>query len=314
MPSDRERPVMPSERLTRRRLLGACGGTLAGLAGCLSTDAGTMPSTPTPVSSEPREQTAPGSTAPGPAETSTTTGESGSPPDDGSPLTTTGSGAGPTVASLAVRDFFQYALSGTHPHVHRSADTQYVFVRVETDADPDAVRRRLTLSLDGSEVPTAARRPVAWEHETVDVAFAVSKQETVERGTLTYGDHTLRSLADETVERLNNPPVFEVSGPSVSPTSLREGAERDATVRFTLNNDGDGRGTFGASLKGNYVSGSALVTATLDPGESREVATETTVVGRESGATVILDWGADTWSTTIPVADGGTATTSSGED
>lgn len=85
--------------------------TLAGLAGCLS----------------------------GPSDTST----------DSSPSETDTSSESVSVASLSVADFIVYPLAGTHPHVHRVADTQYVVVGIDADRDAGTVRKRLALELDG---------------------------------------------------------------------------------------------------------------------------------------------------------------------
>ena len=82
---------------------------------------------------------------------------------------------------------------------------------------------------------------------------------------------TLRALPGTTIDRLNEPPVFAVTDLSVSPDRIRASERTTATVRFTLENTGDGAGTFGASLSGNYLSGSETVTATLEPGAEREV-------------------------------------------
>lgn len=296
---------MPSPT-PRRRFLGACSGAFAVLGGCLSADTGTGPNTETPTtrSRTPSETTTDEAGSP----PVTTSGETGSPSASPTQTPTTGPAGGPSIASLSVRDFFQYALSGTHPHVYRRANTQYVFVRVESAADAETVRRKLALTLDGEQAETAAREPVSWLNETVDVAIAVPKGETHDRGELSYGGDTLRPLSADRIERLNNPPVFEVSDLSVSPEELDEGEETTATVRFTLANTGPGRGTFGASLKGNYVSGSHLVTATLDAGSSREVTADTRVVGTPPRARVNLDWGSDDWTTGIPVVESGTAT------
>jgi hypothetical protein len=292
---------MPSESLSRRRLLSACSGTLAALAGCLSTGDTGPPGTASKSPSESGTGRPPGTAA---GVTGTTVGDNGTTPATGTNPAPTADG--PTVASLSVRDFFQYALSGTHPHVHRRADTQYVFVRVRSPAGPETVRRRLSLTLDGDPVDTADREPVPWLHDTVDVAFAVSKRRTYDRGELGYDGRPLRSLSPETIARLNDPPVFAVSALSVSPAALDAGERTTAIVRFTLADSGSGRGRFGASLKGNWVSGSNLVTATLDADTSREITARTTVVGEGSQARVRLDWGVDTWSTSIPVDDGTT--------
>jgi hypothetical protein len=237
------------------------------------------------------------------------TDDDGGTPTGGSPAT---SGQ---VAALTVSDFVTYPLSGTHPHVHRRANTQYVIVRVDTARAADTVRNGLTLELDGETQPLADRQPVPWEHETVDVAFAVPKDVTVQQGRILLDGTRFRSLSEETLVRLNNPPAFDVTDLSVAPTELQADERTLATVTLTVTNSGAGRGTFGASLTGNFLSGSETVTATIDPGGQRTVTGSAKVVGEGKEATVRLDWGTDTWSRGIPVteapADSDTPTTTS---
>jgi len=237
------------------------------------------------------------------------TDDDGGTPTDGSPPT---SGQ---VAALTVSDFVTYPLSGTHPHVHRRANTQYVIVRVDTTRSADAVRNGLTLELDGETQPLADQQPVPWERETVDVAFAVPKDITVQQGRVLLDGTRLRSLSEETLVRLNNPPAFDVTDLSVAPSELRAGERTLATVTCTVTNAGAARGTFGASLTGNFLSGSKTVTETIDPGEQRAVTGSVEVIGEGEEATVRLDWGTDTWSGGIPVTntptDADTPTTTS---
>lgn len=211
------------------------------------------------------------------------------------------------IEGLRVADFIEYPLSGTHPHVYRRANTQYVVVRVDSFVPDDPDRREVALELDGEPVSPAERQPVGWQYDTVDLAFAVSKDITVAGGQVLFDGTVVQSLSDATVHRLNNPPVFEVSPPSVSPQELDTTEVTDVTLRFTLTNAGSGAGTFGASLTTNYVSGSQTVTATLDPGTERAVTASDKVRPADDGATVGLDWGSDEWSTTIPVAERSTA-------
>ncbi|MDG5777760.1 hypothetical protein QA599_15000 [Haloarculaceae archaeon H-GB1-1] len=262
---------MSSRSLSRRRCLQVGATSLVGLGGCLADGSGSKTRSST--------ETADG----------TTTTEQPTEPDT------------PTLASLSVADFVVYPLAGTHPHVHRRADVQYVVVRLDTSLSMDRVRADCGLQLDGESIPLAERQPVPWAHDTVDLAFAVSKSTGYEEGRLSFGGTDLRSLAAATLDRLNNPPVFTVSNVSVSPDELQAGAERVATVTFDLANTGTGRGTFGASLSGNVTSGSRTLTATLDPGTERSLSEPVEVWGRDDSARVRLDWGADEWSTTIPV-------------
>jgi hypothetical protein len=129
----------------------------------------------------------------------------------------------------------------------------------------------------------------------------VSKDRTVERGELRLGGSTFRELPAETITRLNEPPVFEVGKPSVSPSEIEPEGETQVTVSFTVRNRGEGPGTFGASLSGP-ASGSDLVTATLDARKERELSPSTTRHGTGDEDRVWLDWGADRWATEIPVA------------
>ena len=254
---------MRSTRSSRRRLLATGVATLAGLAGCLS----------------------------GPSDTS----------PDLSPSETDTSSESVSVASLSVADFIVYPLAGDHPHVHRAADTQYVVVSIDTDRDAETVRKRLALELDGETVELASRQPAPWRTETVERAFAVSKARTTGGGRLLSGGLRLTDLSAETVARLNSPPVFEVSEPSVQPAEISADEQTEATVTFGLANTGTGAGTFGASLKGNYVSGAATVTVNLDAESETEAEVSTSIVGDGEEATVRFDWGADEWVGRIPV-------------
>lgn len=230
----------------------------------------------------------------------------GDPSPEPSPGTGTGtetevSGGTARVASLSVADYVLYPLSGTHPHVHRRARTQYVVVRLDASFPRESIRKRVTLELDGDAMSFAERQPVPWRHDTVDLAFAVPKTERFEGGRVLFDRTELRSLSEATIERLNTPPVFEVSGPSVSPNEIGAGERTSATVRFDVSNTGDWRGTFGASLTGNFLSGSNTVTATLDAGARREITAAVRIVGEGDEATVRLDWGTDEWSADVPV-------------
>lgn len=216
-----------------------------------------------------------------------------------------------SVADLSVADFLRYPLAGTHPHVHRRANTQYVVVRADTSLDPRLLRAGLALELDGESVPLADRQPVPWRNDTVDVALAVSKDRSVERGRVLFGGTVLRTLSEATLERLNAPPVFVVSEPSVTADGIRQGERKAVTVSVGVENTGEGAGTFGASLSGNFLSGSKTVTARLDPGTRRELAASVDVVGQRP-VRVRLDWGSGEWTTEIPVVgtptDGATPT------
>lgn len=269
--------------LSRRRILRAGPIVLVGLAGCLSPSESSASST----NSSPRS----------PTTGTTNTGTN----DDGEE---------PNVASIDVADFVLYPLAGTHPHVHRQAHTQYVIVRLTTSKPRDTLRIQLGLTLGKETFPLAERQPVPWDNDTVDFAFAVPKTETFDRGQIVFEQSVLCSLSESTISRLNNPPVFEISNLSASPSEIQSGERKTSTVRFDLANTGEGRGTFGASLKGNFVSGSNTVTARLDSGAKREIAASTEIVGEGDEAKIRLDWGSGEWSTSIPVS-GTTETTES---
>lgn len=263
---------MALQPCSRRRLLATSVAAVAGAAGCVSGTPETATDPPTDTDRTPDTTTA------------TPTPE-----------------RGVELVDLSVADFVVYPLSGTHPHVHRRAGMQYVVTRLGTELEWGAVSDRLVLDLDGEAATPAERQPVSWDHDDVEVAFAVPKDRQVERGELRFDDGRLGTLSDETVTRLNNPPAFEVASPSVRPDEIDVGETVTATVTFTLSNEGSGPGTFGASLKGNYVSGAHTLTATLDAGTGREVEATVKLNGRGDEATVRLDWGPDEWSTGVPV-------------
>ncbi len=283
-----------TDGVTRRRLL--AGGALVATevsAGCLGRSAGSDTETDTDGDEAATDTTA---SAPG-------TGTEREPTTDNQDL--------PEVAGVAVTDFIEYPLSGTHPHVHNRAATQYVVVRVtpSTGRDDRAIREGLTLTVGGATASLATRQPVPWQRETVDVAFAVSKTEAFDDGAVEYEGTVLHRLEAAALDRLNSPPRFSVSDLGVSPAELDAGEQTTATVRFTLANTGEGAGTFGASLTGNYLSGSATVTARLDASAEREVVDGVDVVGRGEQVTVGVDWGIEQRRLTIPVVGATTTPT-----
>lgn len=101
--------------------------------------------------------------------------------------TTQGTDGTTTVDTVTVADFILYPLAGVHPHVHRRAGTQYVIVRTNTSVSDETLRERLMLELDGEAVPLASRQPVPWSHDTLDVAFAASKETTIDSGQVLFG-------------------------------------------------------------------------------------------------------------------------------
>lgn len=257
---------MPFDRPRRRKLLQAGAAGIAGIAGCLGSE------TATP---------------------------------DGSEQSSTETPAASTVevlsvVDLSITDFLVYLVSGTHPYVHRRANRQYVVVRVDTDLGWGTVAERLRLDLDGITAALAERQPHTRGHDDLEIAFAVPKDRSIERTTLLYDGEPLRSLATESVERLNDPPIFEVTEPSVEPTELRAGEDITATVSFTLSNVGGGRGTFGATLMGS-LSGGSTVTETVAAGAETSVAATATVVGSDESAAVLLDWGSGSWRRELTV-------------
>lgn len=264
---------MPSNNHSRRRVLKTGTATIIGRTGCLS--------------ESPESQTR-----------SPSTETSHSPETE---PTTQGTDGTTNVDTVSVADFILYPLAGVHPHVHRRAGTQYVVVGTNTSLSDETLRERLTLELDGEAIPLASRQPVPWSHDTLDVAFATSKNTTIDNGQVLFDQSKLYTLSATAVERLNNPPVFEVTDLSVAPNEISPGERMTATVRFSLTNTGDGSGTFGASLKGNFLSSAGTVTATLNDGAEDEAAASVEIVGEGDEASVRLDWGSDEWSTGIPV-------------
>ena len=263
----------PNEHVCRRRqFLKTSVITAVGVSGCLSDNSGS------------------------PADSATHSPET-------QPITSqTSDGSEPVnIVSLSVTDYIVYALAGVHPHVHRRKDKQYLTLSVNSALSRDTIQNQLRVNIDGESVPLAESQPVRWRNETIDIAFAVSKTETFDSGYILYDQKKRQSLSKTILTRLNTPPVFEVSELSVSPRELRAGTQREVTVSFTLTNTGDGRGTFGASLSGNFTSGSQTVTATLDSDSERNVTQNTRVIGRNDTVTIRLDWGVDEWMADISI-------------
>lgn len=281
--------------LTRRRLLGGVAVALTGgSVGCLGSPTDGTGESPTTETGSPSTTNADGTAREGTPTTATRRGTT-----DGDTSTDQ-----PQVASVSVSDFIEYALAGVHPHVHNRTNVQYVVVGVRafsTAIEPRAVRARLGLSLDGSTRERATKQPFPWQRELIDVAFAVPKDERFEAGAVRFGGEDVRSLSAATIDRLNAPPVFSVSELTVTPSEIDAGERTTATVRFTVANTGDGAGTFGASVQGNYASGATTVTAALEPGETRELTQSVEIIGREETVAVTVDWGISERRLTVPV-------------
>lgn len=272
---------MPS----RRHLLATlAAGPLLG--GCLAT------SDPVAEAPENPQSTKPASTGDGDDDTTETTATDGA----------------VTVESIEVADFFQYPLSGTHPHVYNAPDRQFVVVRVATRRDRAELLEDLTVSLDGDELGLANRQPVPWSTETVDVAFRVSKDRSATAGSVAYRDDAVHALPDAAIERLNAPPRFSVVEPTLdNPDEIEAGGTLNATVSFDVRNEGAGDGTFGASLSGNYTSGSRTLTAAVAAGETATVSETVRIRGSGDEARVVLDWGVETVRFSVPVVGETTA-------
>jgi len=227
--------------------------------------------------------------------------QSTKPPSSDEPGTSVSDGT-VSIESVSVADFFEYPLAGTHPHVYNAPNRQFVLVRVATGRDPDAVRDALSVTLDGDPLRLANRQPVPWSGETVDVAFRVSKDRTVGAGSVAFQGNAIEALPETAIERLNAPPRFSVVEPTLeTPAEIEAGGTLNATVSVDVANEGPGDGTFGASLSGNYTSGSRTVTAPVDAGTTQSVSETVRIRGNGDAATVRLDWGLDTATFSVPV-------------
>lgn len=207
----------------------------------------------------------------------------------------------PSVASLSVSDFILSSVAGNHRKVHRRTGTQYVTVRLDSSLSTSQIRERLTLTTDDRSVSAAARQPAPWLDDTKDVAFALGKDETIDSGRVLYDRTEIHALSTDALDRVNAPPVFEVSDVSASPDEVSVDGPYEVTVSFTLVNVGEGRGTFGASTKGNVFSGFRTVTETLDAGATRDASTRIEINPGGDSVTVELDRGSDEWRADIPV-------------
>lgn len=292
---DGKRPDRPGriDGPTRRELLGSFGVLVASVAGCLGSEP-TEGDTASPGET-PRNDSTDLTPADG------TPDENPTPTTDRTSFETEIEDGSLGIDDLDVADYLLYPLSGTHPHVHRRENMQYVIIRATTSFSADTAQERLSLDLDGTAMLQSNRQPVPWSGETVEVAFAVPKDESFDAGHVRFDGTTLHTLAPETIDRLNHPPIFEVGSTSVTPESIQAGEQARAKVQFQLANVGEGSGTFGASLSGNFLSGSKTITATLDPGVQRDVSGTVRMQGEGDEATVRLDWGSDEWTGTVPV-------------
>jgi hypothetical protein len=215
---------------------------------------------------------------------------------DAAKTTTTTAPPPVTVESVTVADFITYLQAGTHERVHRSAETQYVIVTVSGADDLTP----LSLELDDEEVDRTEKRAVR-DAEGSHLAFAVSKDRTVESGTLRYDGRAVESLATETVERLNTPPTFRVENVGVTPDEFAVGSGTTPKVKVAVKNNGSGPGTFGASLTSDVISGYVTMSATIEPGGTSTMTETVPVIPQGDAIGVTVDWGADSWTGTIDV-------------
>lgn len=272
---------------SRRAVLAASSALLIGSAGCLD-DATRVPADSTPVTT----------TDPGHTDPDTT---------DSEPTAT-----GPVaVENVRVQNHYVYLLASTHPRVARAAGHQYVIVAVSGGKTSSGDLEGLSLALDGERYPRSERS--AYASGTYPVAaFAVPLDVSVDAGRIERGDRTLRTLDAAEIRRLNEPPVFEVS--DVSAPGYLDGTDADVPleISFTVENVGDGSGTFVADAGTSTLSGWRTVRVTVPPGESVTETTTVTIYGASTTeATAYLSWGSDEWSQAVTVDRPGTTTDAS---
>lgn len=108
------------------------------------------------------------------------------------------------------------------------------------------------------------------------------------------------TLPDDTLARLNDPPVFTVhgvSGPDYADTG------DDVPVTIDLENTGGSDGTFIAHLGLSRASNLPVMGVDLTGGERQTVERRVSVYGGDE-VTVVLDWGANRVTRTVKVSGG----------
>jgi len=286
---------MDRSRVTRRNVLTAGVALFVMGSGCTS---GEPETTPQPSSTS-TETVTDRHTLHSPTEVPPpSTRSSPSQPTTGE--TTQTEGPPISVTSVAVQNYVVYPLSSTHPTVHRQPGTQYVILKTEALITHQEVREHLDIRVNGEALPLADRQPVQRQTDTFDVAFALSKTQDVTNGDVLFNGTEVQSLSEPVIERLNNPPRFEISETVVSPQQIRAGTTETARLEVEVANTGEGPGTFAASLSGR-ASGSKELFVTVDPGDQTWVSGIVEIAGVGEEATLHLDWGSDQLVTEIPV-------------
>lgn len=280
------------QRHSRRRVLGATGGALVGLAGCLDSSdpgAGGTGTTDDRASTTTEERT------------TDTTSRDGSGVDAG--VGTTHDVDGRTVRLLSARTSRAIVtlLSSAHPSVSAERDRQYVVVALDVSGDEpmDATRFACELRV-GNDAVDPVSDVVQPFTESTHLAFSLPLD--VDAGTVALawvGESSTAtwSLPARVAASLEAPPAFEVESFDVP-----ERADGDAVqVSFTVANVGAGDGEFLAELGTTALSDQGEVRVQVPAGETRTLTESVGLVPSVGDQTIVLDWGWNSLERTVSV-------------
>lgn len=306
------RDVSPSR--TRRAVLSSGLASLVGLSGCAGLPSRDRPSptdAPATASPEPTPTT---------AERTLAVGET----DDSGP------GPAVTVAEVQVETHVTYLANPETVAVASDPESQFVFTDVKLHGEDsfDLWGPRLLVEEEayrptdrfGGVPGNALTGPEFLTGDAYDetegggiVGFEVPAPVSAGRVAVAYEREAtpVRWLLDRaTRDRLVDPPSFSVV--DVDAPERVERGER-ATVGVTVGNDGGSRGRFRATVRGERQGiGARLVEGAVAPGETETLAVDVSVPPSPefnpeyedaTSVTFVVDWGADSASATVAVAE-----------
>jgi hypothetical protein len=282
--------------VTRRSVLRSGGVLLSGLlAGCQSSGSTSDGTSTTSLSTTQATTTLLSTTTPEPQLLSV--GESAT-VDDGSVTVT---------AVRAERSIV--VLDGYHTEVVTEANAQYLVVSLTTEDPIDgdyAARNAIELEVAGERYPVAEHAFPPADDGAFDLGvrlpLAIEASEAHIGWNGTGGERIATwEIPDAVMQRLNDPPAFEVVSFDV-PETVAPFEPFDATV--AVENTGEGDGTFVAEL--GLASRSDQATFRMDvPAGERVTDTEDEQVAGEAGETdtLLLDWGLGRLERTIEITE-----------
>lgn len=197
-----------------------------------------------------------------------------------------GTDSGRSIFGVDVQRSYVGILGGHHMYVRAEPGRQYALVR--TDAE-QGTWPNTTVTLDGTAYARRGPSMTLREYETGPSISVVSLplDRSPEAGSVTVGG-TTRELSAETLERLADPPAFEVQSTSIPESVPRD---RHLDVSLTVAHRGGRDEAFRANVA-NFTSQPTILERRMTAGETATVAASLSVYG-DPGTEhrVAFDWG-----------------------